>query len=130
MIGVAGNVRTLACRLAALRLTVEPGGQDALAVEGFRVFGGDFGGAGEDLAEHVQQACSFVGAQCRQDAPLEAADAGQQLIGGSAAVGGDLDQYAAPVAGVGDALDPAAVLEQVEHGCHGGRRNQDPVADL
>jgi hypothetical protein len=47
-------------RLGALRLTVEPGGPDPPAVERVRVFGGDCGGAGKDLAEQVQQACSFV----------------------------------------------------------------------
>jgi len=53
-----------------------------------------------------------------------------QLVGGGAAVGGDLDQHAAPVGGVGDAADPAAALEQVEGGGHGGGGDQDPVADL
>jgi Aminotransferase class I and II len=69
-----------------------------------------------------------VAGNVRTDAPLEAADAEQQLVGGSAAVGGDLDQHAAPVAGVGDAVDPAGVFEEIEHGCHGGRRNQNPEA--
>jgi hypothetical protein len=94
------------------------------------VLGGDVGRAGQDLAEQVQQARSLVRAQCGQDAPLEDVDAGQQLVGGRAAVGRDLDQHAAPVIGIGDPADPAAALEEVEHGRHGGRRDENPLADL
>src|SRR5271166_1196115 len=109
---------------------VEPGGPDALAVEGFGWSGGDLGCPGQDLGKQVQQLCPFAGGQGGQDAPLDGADPGEQLVGGGAAVGGDLDQDAAPVARVGDAADPAAVFEQVERGRHGGRGDQDPVADL
>jgi hypothetical protein len=33
-------------------------------------------------------------------------------------------------AGLGDAADPAAAIQQVQGGGHGGRGDQDPVADL
>src|SRR5512135_255950 len=101
-------------------LGVEPGGPDALAGEGFGWFGGDVGGPGQDLGKQVQQVCPFAGGEGGQDAPLDGADAGEQLVGGGAAVGGDLNEDAAPVARVGDAADPAAVFEQVERGGHGG----------
>jgi hypothetical protein len=120
----------LTIEIGALRETAEPGGPDALAGEGFRLFGGDFGCPGKDFGEHVQQVCPFVGGEGGQDAPLDGADAGEQLINDSAAVGGDLDQHAAPVAGVGDAADPAAVFKKVEGRRHGGRRDENPVADL
>ena len=74
--------------------------------------GGDFGGAGENLGQQVQQMRALV-AEGGQDALLQGAYAGEQLVGGSAAVRGDLDQGAAPVIGIRDAADPAAVFEQV-----------------
>jgi (R,R)-butanediol dehydrogenase/meso-butanediol dehydrogenase/diacetyl reductase len=54
------------------------------------------------------------------DAPFDGADAGEQLIGGGAAVGRDLDEDAAAVAGVGGAADPAAAFEEVGRCGHGG----------
>jgi hypothetical protein len=78
----------------------------------------------------VQQLCPFGGGEGGQDALLDGADAREYLVGGGAAVGGDLDQHAAPVGGVGDAADPAAVLEQVERGGHGRGGDEDTVADL
>ena len=113
-----------------LRTAAEPGRADALAVERFGLPGGDLRGTGEDLGQQVQQVCAFVCGQSRQDALLQGADAGKQLVGGGPAVRGDLDQRAAPVTGVGDAADPAAVLEQVKRGGHGGRGDEHPVADL
>ena len=78
------------------------------------MFGGDFGGPGQNLGEQVKQVCSFVLGEGGQDAPFDGADAGEQLIGGGAAVGCDLDEDAAAVAGVRDAADPAAAFEEVE----------------
>jgi hypothetical protein len=97
---------------------VEPGGADALAAQGFGWFGGDFGGPGQDFGEQVEQVCPFVWGEGGQDGLLDGADAGEQLVGGGAAGGGDLDQDAAPVGRVGNPADPAAVFEQVERvGC-------------
>jgi hypothetical protein len=108
----------------------EPGGPVALAAEGLGRPGGDVGGPGENLGEQVQQALPFARGERGHDALLQGADAGQQLVGSGAALVGDLDQDAAPVGGVGHAADPAAALEQVQRGGHGGRGDQDPVADL
>jgi hypothetical protein len=105
-------------------------GPDPLAAEGFGLFGGDAGCPGEDFGKQVQQACSLVLAEGSQDVPLDVADTGEQLIGGGAAVGCDLDQDAAPVAGVGDTADPAAVFEEVQCCRHGCRGDENPVADL
>lgn len=66
-------------------------GADARAVEGFGLCGGDIRGAGEDLGQQAQQVCAFAGGQRRQDALLQDADAGKQLVGGGPAIGGDLD---------------------------------------
>ena len=86
--------------MGGLRKAVGPGGADALTVERFGLPGGDLRGTGEDLGQQVQQMCPFGGGQSRQDALLQGADAGKQLVGGGSAVGGDLDQRATPVAGV------------------------------
>ena len=96
-----------------LRDAAEPGGADALAGEALGLVGGDFGGAGENLGQQVQQMRAFLVAEGGQDALLQGAYAGEQLVGGGAAVRGDLDQGAAPVIGIRDAADPAAVFEQV-----------------
>ena len=70
---------------------VESGRPDALALEGFGWLGGDFGGPGQDPGEQIKQLCSFVLGEGGHDASLDGADAGEQLIGSGAAVGGDLD---------------------------------------
>ncbi len=44
------------------------GGADALAAEGFRLFGGHLGGAVENPGEQVQQLCAFAGGEGGQDA--------------------------------------------------------------
>jgi hypothetical protein len=79
---------------------VKSGRPDALAPEAFGLLGGDFGGLGQDLGEHAEKECSFIQGESRHDAPLDDADAGEELIGGGAAVGCDLDEDAATVAGV------------------------------
>ena len=84
------------------------------------MFGGDFGGPGQDLGEQVKQVCSFVLGEGGQDAPFNSADAGEQLIGDCAAVGCDLDEDTPAVAGVGGAADPAAAFKEVERCGHGG----------
>ena len=76
---------------------VEPDRPDALALEGFGLLAGDFGGPGQDLGEQVKQECSLVLGESGQDAPFDGADAGEQLIGNGAAVGCDLDEDAAAV---------------------------------
>ena len=66
-----------------LRDAAEPGGADALAGEGLGLVGGDFGGAGENLGQQVR---AFLVAEGGQDALLQGAYAGEQLVGGGAAV--------------------------------------------
>jgi hypothetical protein len=116
--------------VGGLRKAAEPGGADAVAVERFGLPGGHLRGAGEDPGQQVQQMCAFARGESRQDALLQGADAGKQLVSGGLAVGSDLDQRAAPVIGVGDPADPAAVLKQIKCRCHGGRGDEDLVADL
>ena len=66
----------------------EPSGAVALAVEGLGWFGGGFGCPGQDLGEQAQQVFPFAAAEGGQDALLDGADAGEQLVGGGAALGG------------------------------------------
>ena len=73
-----------------LRDAAEPGGADAPADEGLGLVGGDFGGAGENLGQQVQQMRAFLVAEGGQDALLQGAYAGEQLVGGGAAGRGDL----------------------------------------
>ena len=70
-----------------LRDAAEPGGADALAGEGLGLAGGDFGGAGENLGQQVQQMRAFLVAEGGQDALLQGAYAGEQLVGGRAPPG-------------------------------------------
>jgi hypothetical protein len=57
--------------LGMLRAAAEPGGADALAGEGLGLAGGDFGGAGENLGQQVQQMRAFLVADGGQDALLQ-----------------------------------------------------------
>ena len=69
--------------LGMLRDAAEPGGADALAGEALGLVGGDFGGAGENLGQQVQQMRAFLVAEGGQDALLQGAYAGEQLVGGA-----------------------------------------------
>ena len=54
-----------------LRDAAEPGVADALAGDGLGLVGGDFGGAGENLGQQVQQMRAFLVAEGGQDALLQ-----------------------------------------------------------
>jgi hypothetical protein len=72
-----------------LRDAAEPGLADTLAGDGLGLAGGDFGGAGENLGQQVQQMRAFVAAEGGQDALLQVRSlVGQRIVGEFAPVGG------------------------------------------
>jgi hypothetical protein len=102
----------------------------ASTLKGNGRFSGHVRGPLDDLREEVEQLLSFGEGQPAECRNLDLPDPGEDLVRRGRACWGDLHEEASPVVGIRLADDPPAALEQIEGGRHGGRGNQNPIADL
>lgn len=74
--------------------------------------------------DHRVFAESLAAGELGQDGALLGEESGERLVGAVAALGGEPDQDAPPVAGVGEPFDEALLGEPVDAVGHGARGDQ------